>query len=381
MSENRPHLCMIFEAVTLENGIGKAVIDGIRAALNAGYRVTVVAQSLDKTLQSEVEWLPLYVPPRLYLLQWLTARRFITRALGGRSFDVVHSHQPQVAALSDVFQCHFITQVALDRGCLESRSGLRPAINRWQQRTALIAEDRYYRRWNPNTYILYNSEMTRQDFHRIYGAPPREGILVTSPPPLRFASEEERRQARQALLGSEPRQLVIGYLGGMQYRKGYERLIQAMEREPDLFLLIGGQYTEGIDLPQLRGRYKSVGLVRDVSAFYAACDLFIVPSRYEPLGLVAFEAAARGLPVIATPEVGALPHLLEYGMGAAWSQEAPLGPLATALAAKRAECNAATVRMAEDLGVQRYAERLVGVYEQVLRTNRDRTGMPAAGRA
>src|SRR4051812_1647014 len=98
----------------------------VRTALTAGWRVSVVAKFLDESLHDDVEWLRLYVPPRLFFVQWATARHFIRQALGARAFDVVHAHQPQVASLSDVFQCHFLTRVAHERGCLENRSGFGP---------------------------------------------------------------------------------------------------------------------------------------------------------------------------------------------------------------------------------------------------------------
>lgn len=89
------------------------------------------------------------------------------RALGKRTFDVVHTHQPQAASLSDVFQCHFLTRVAFERNCLENRKGLQAALIRLQQQGALYAEDYYLRRWNPQTTMLYNSKATRNEFHRL----------------------------------------------------------------------------------------------------------------------------------------------------------------------------------------------------------------------
>ena len=78
----RPTLCMIHEVIRRDNAIGKVAMAGVQIALEAGYRVTVVAKVLDPTLHGDVEWLPLYVPPRLFFVQWVTARRFIRRALG-----------------------------------------------------------------------------------------------------------------------------------------------------------------------------------------------------------------------------------------------------------------------------------------------------------
>ena len=54
MTPLQPTLCMIFEAIGPYNAIGRVAMDGIRAALDAGWRVTVVAKRLDESLQSKV---------------------------------------------------------------------------------------------------------------------------------------------------------------------------------------------------------------------------------------------------------------------------------------------------------------------------------------
>src|SRR5579871_3520186 len=210
----QPHLCVIHEAIGKQSAIARVAASGVRQALAAGWKVSVVAQLLDPELRDQVDWLPLFVPRRLFLLKWLTARRYIRKALGGRTFDVVHSHQPQVADLSDVFQCHYLTRVAFERRSFESRPGLRYAIVRAQQRAVLYAEDHCFHRWNPQTWMLFTSEMMRQEFHRLYGTPSREDILVSPPPPLNFPTDEERRRARASYVGDYPG-IVVGYLGGL----------------------------------------------------------------------------------------------------------------------------------------------------------------------
>src|SRR5947208_1674613 len=118
-------LCMIFEATGSFNAIGKVAMTGGGVALGAGYEVTVFAKRMEERLKKHVEWIPMYVPPRGFALQWLTARHFIKRAMGKRKWDIVHGHQPQIADLCDVFQCHFLTRVAYERKCLEMRSDWR----------------------------------------------------------------------------------------------------------------------------------------------------------------------------------------------------------------------------------------------------------------
>ena len=101
-------------------------------------------------------------------------------------------------------------------------------------------------------------------------------------------------EARQSMVPGDFKGLVVGYLGGVQRRKGYQRLIPAIEADPDLFLLMAGPYSGGFTVPSLGSRYRCLGILDDLAPFYAACDVLVVPSLFEPLGLVAFEAAARG---------------------------------------------------------------------------------------
>ena len=54
------------------------------------------------------------------------------------------------------------------------------------------------------------------------------------------------------------------------------------------------------------------GFISDRAAFFAALDLFIMPSRSEAWGLAALEAMAHGVPVIAS-DVGGLPEIVETG--------------------------------------------------------------------
>jgi len=124
----KPTVCVIHEAIGNHSAIAKAAMRGVYAALDAGYDVTVVAKHLDAELQDKVTWLHLFVPKRLFLVQWTTAGYFIRKALGNRKFDIIHTHQPQVASISDIFQIHYLTRMAFLRNSLENGKGLKPAL-------------------------------------------------------------------------------------------------------------------------------------------------------------------------------------------------------------------------------------------------------------
>ncbi len=74
---------------------------------------------------------------------------------------------------------------------------------------------------------------------------------------------------------------------------------------------------------QASGIAQLPGFVDDLAEFYAALDLYIMPSRSEAWGLTALRAMAFGLPVIAS-NVGGLPEASEHGKPVGWCR--PIRP-------------------------------------------------------
>ena len=103
---------------------------------------------------------------------------------------------------------------------------------------------------------------------------------------------------------------VIGALGRLHPQKGFDILIQAAailrDRGVSFRLVIGG---EGEGRPKLESlirdldlgdRVDLAGWISPPGPFLAELDLFVVPSRYEPFGLVVIEAMAAGVPILAS---------------------------------------------------------------------------------
>jgi glycosyltransferase involved in cell wall biosynthesis len=117
-------------------------------------------------------------------------------------------------------------------------------------------------------------------------------------------------------------------VGAVVPRKGYDILIAALARLKDLpwRLTIAGDRTRDaaavarldadIAALGLADRVTAAGAVRDerLAEFYAAADLFVLPSRFEGYGMAFAEAMAHGVPVIGTT-AGALPKTIPPGTG------------------------------------------------------------------
>jgi len=99
-------------------------------------------------------------------------------------------------------------------------------------------------------------------------------------------------------------------LGRLHENKGFDTLIRALVDVPDTYLGIAGDGPERERLELLaqelgvRPRIRMLGWRDDVPALLAACDLFVCPSRHEPLGNVVIEAWAQGRPVVAASSQG-----------------------------------------------------------------------------
>ena len=78
----------------------------------------------------------------------------------------------------------------------------------------------------------------------------------------------------------------------------------------------GPDLGQAIDLARELGvldRVRLIGVVDDVAPYLRGADLLLLPSRNESFGLVALEAQAAGIPVIAS-DVGGLPEVVQHGV-------------------------------------------------------------------
>jgi glycosyltransferase involved in cell wall biosynthesis len=115
-----------------------------------------------------------------------------------------------------------------------------------------------------------------------------------------FRPDAERRaQMRAALgLGGEFTWLAAGRL---MWKKNYPLLLEAMARQPDGVLLIAGDGPDEARLRQLAGpNVRFLGAREDMPALLNACDGFVLSSDVEGLPMVLLEAAASGVPQVAT---------------------------------------------------------------------------------
>ena len=128
----------------------------------------------------------------------------------------------------------------------------------------------------------------------------------------RFSFDQNVRYNMRRELGLEHK-LVIGHVGRFTKEKNHEFLVNifntVLQYEPNACLLlvgIGDEMSRIRKLVKMQGLEDKVtftGSVTNVQDYLQAMDVFVIPSRFEGLGIAAVEAQCCGLPVIASDTI------------------------------------------------------------------------------
>lgn len=157
--------------------------------------------------------------------------------------------------------------------------------------------------------------------HLIDRGVPAEHIKTIYSPivvPERVASSTLRDE-----LGLSQSDVVVGCVAVMRATKGHRLLVDAMQilmqDRPNLHLVLIGSGSPVYEQIQahirqigLSSRIHMLGTRRDVPNLLSGCDLFALPTQQEASGTVFVEAAACGLPVVAT-DVGGVSEMMRPG--------------------------------------------------------------------
>jgi glycogen synthase len=176
---------------------------------------------------------------------------------------------------------------------------------------------------------------------------------------------------------------LLLYFGRLEYEKGVHDLIAALPRirraHPGTRLLVAGAGTQTeflVEQTRVHRVRRSVRLVghlpdRELATLLAAVDAVVLPSRYEPFGMVALETAAAGAPLVAST-AGGLGEVVQDGVTGLSFEPADVPGIAAAVgavltdpasAAKRAR--AARARLRSEFDWDRIAAATAEVYAAV----------------
>jgi len=243
-----------------------------------------------------------------------------------RDFDIIHGY---VCAFStDVITFHFCEKEGLrleEANIIEvphksASQKLKALDHKIYRRLAAFVEGLTFGHNSPKACIVVSQSMKRE-FARHYGDAAKNIIVIPNGvDTLRFHPTNRllyRGQIRQehGVSRSDP---LLMFAGGDWERKGVRYIIEALpllsKRNVKLIIIGSGDekfYGQLAELKRVRDRIIFVPHSSNLWAYYAASDIFVLPTIYEPFGLVIVEAMASGLPVITSRVAGAADLIID----------------------------------------------------------------------
>jgi glycosyltransferase involved in cell wall biosynthesis len=172
--------------------------------------------------------------------------------------------------------------------------------------------------------LLPTGKLARDYLLRFGGRADRYAYCPNVPDVEWFRSQsgqwEGQRNSLRRELGITDGPVVL-FVGRLIWKKGVDLLLEAVARLAEkqrIWVLLLGDGPERARLQRQAGELgiapwvKFLGFQqpRELPRFYAAGDVFVLPSRTEPWGVVVVEALASGLPVVVTELVGCYPDVV-----------------------------------------------------------------------
>jgi glycogen(starch) synthase len=387
-------------------GLGRHVHALATSLAAAGHQVTVVTRhGFDAPLEEDLEGVrvirapedpPLFPLTNATMLSWTMAfNHALTRAAlaAGGQFDVVHAHDWLVTHAAVTLK-HALgvplvatvhaTEAGRHSGWLPSESNRCVHSVEWwltyEARRVLVCSA--YMRWEVSRLF----ELPRGKVEVI-----PNGVVADAWQPSSRAVTAARKQH-----GGDP---LVAYVGRLVYEKGVQDLLKAVprlrERHPGLRVVIAGDGPYRKELEDLARRRRIRRVVsftgfldgRQLPALLSAADCLVAPSRYEPFGMIALEAAAAGTPVAAA-STGGLAEFVDPGTTGVTFPAADPAALADAVDALLCDEVFArrVARRARSLVLREYdwaaiTRRTVAAYRRAVNDERNLSTRVAAGGA
>jgi glycosyltransferase involved in cell wall biosynthesis len=195
-----------------------------------------------------------------------------------------------------------------------------------------------------------------------------------------------RREALRREMGAGPDDVVCGTVARLVWEKGYRELFAAAAslrgRHPELKVVVIGETDHSkadavtptdIDAARANG-VVFLGHRHDVEDLYAAFDVAVLASHREGYPRTAMEAAATGLPIVAT-DIRGCRQVVDDGVTGLLVPRGDAAALATAIGALVADASrrdrmgqAAIEKARREFDQQRVIDITLGIYRDLLGT-------------
>lgn len=320
----RPKVALVAHDIHDAGGMERAFAELLRHA-TSDYDFVVYSSTLAPELRANVTWQRIRVPRKPFALKFLA---FF--ALGGASLrrgdhGLVHTLGAIVPNRADVATIQFC-----HRGYVGKVRRLAPAaasplrrVNRGTARiVALLAEWWCYRRSRLRVFAAVSAGV-RRELREHYPAIPAS-LTPNGLDVARYRPDDDGRAAFRRQEGIPADAIVCLFVGSDWEHKGLEIVIDALGlvdegRERLHLWVVGtgvrGRYEELAARRGLGAQVRFFGPRDDTERFYQAADIFVFPTQYETFSLVAYEAAASALAIVATSVSGIEDLVVDHETG------------------------------------------------------------------
>lgn len=314
------HPTLLLVAPHLKSGGAARVLCALARGLHeAGYPVHVASLTDKQAVAS--------IPDGIHL-HYLGASRALTSAIP--LFCLLRTVRPQIVFSS---MAHVNLLVLAMRPLFPRTTRV---LVRHNAVLAGTEHPRLLRRLYPRAdAVICQSHAMADEFIQMFGT---SCIVRVVPSPTDLSAIRMHAFNSSPFTGPGPHLLAMGRLSR---EKGFDLLLESFAavraHYPTANLHILG---EGSQLSGLRALAYALGLtshihfagqVTDPARWLAHATLFVLPSRHDALPNALLEAAAAGLPVVATPAPGAVPSLLNGDPGAWLADDTSTPALANAI--------------------------------------------------
>ncbi|HXV76649.1 MAG TPA: glycosyltransferase family 4 protein [Candidatus Polarisedimenticolaceae bacterium] len=284
----------------------------VRLIAGAGGVLDDEARRLDDVDVRIVPWLKYAVSPASDALALLRLRAQMIR----ERIDLVHTHSSKAGLLGRVAAHLAGVPVVVHTAHGWSFNDTQPVL----VRAAYVALERFAARLT-DRLITVSSRHRRVGLEQGIGTPDgtiviRSGIDVAAWATPRVERESVRRQ-----LGIEPHHRLVGCVACLKPQKAPLDFVRAAAaahaKDTDLRFVIAGDgelrpaVAAEIGRHGLDGVVRLLGWRRDVADLLHAMDLFLLTSRFEGLPRAVLQAAASGVPIVAS-DVDGTPEVIEH---------------------------------------------------------------------
>ncbi len=233
--------------------------------------------------------------------------------------------------------------------------------------------------------IIAISQMVKRDIISYYGVPEEKIAVVTNCVDLERFHPRNRTlylAEKRTELGLDTDTLVLLFAGNNYRLKGLEPLIDAFallhQRFPKqpLRLLVAGRgqisrYTKIATKLGVRDDMIFLGPVPHMEQYYAASDIYVHPTFYDPCSLTVLEALASGLPVITTRFNGAADVMISDMGGKVIEDPTNVEGLAQSIALffdkdRRNQARLAARQWMESYPPDRHVDQILRIYYEAL---------------